>query len=299
MKYAIGIDIGATKIKGVVAENSGRILMKREILTKANRKKDEILNDIISIADFLKREFQKKHLNIKGVGIGVPGIIKSGKLIFGGGTLDQLVGLDLVKRVRKETGLKTFAENDSKCFSLAESYFGAGKYYNRVAGIIWGTGIGSGFVDKKAKIAKSVEIGHIIVEPNAKSEPKCSCGQRGCAENFASGKNIIRRYYAKGGKIKNAGVYEIFRSKEKIAKEVLEDAYKYFGIAIATLIRATYPEIIIIGGGVSNLPQPAHKKLRNYIYKYAPTVKKSKIVKSKLGEFAGALGAASLVFLRK
>ncbi len=295
---AIGIDIGATKIKGVVADSNGRILIKREILTKANRKKNEILSDIIGITDFLNGESKKKHLNIKGIGIGIPGIIKSGKLIFGGGTLTQLAGLDLVKRVKKETGLKVFMENDSKCFALAESYFGVGKKYNRVAGVIWGTGIGSGFVDKKAKITKSVEIGHIIVEPNAKSELKCSCGERGCAENFASGKNIIRRYYTKGGKMKNTAVKEIYRSKEKIAKEVLEDAYKYLGIAVASLIRAVNPEIVVIGGGVSNLPQPAHKKLSHYISRHADK-SSFKIVKSRIGNFSGALGAASLLFPRK
>ncbi len=295
---AIGIDIGATKIKGVVANSSGRILIKREILTKAGREKNEILNDIISITDFLKSESQKKNLNIKGVGIGIPGIIKSGKLIFGGGTLTQLIGLDLAKRIKKETGFKVFMENDSECFALAESYFGVGKKYNRIAGIIWGTGIGSGFVDKKVKITKSIEIGHIIVEPNAKSEPKCSCGERGCAENFASGKNIIRRYYAKGGKMKNADVKEIYLSKEKIAKEVLEDAYKYLGIAVTALICATLPEVIVIGGGVSNLPAPAHKKLSHYIYRYADK-SSFKIMKSRIGNFSGALGAASLAFQRK
>ncbi len=298
MNYAIGIDIGATKIKGIVAADSGRILIKHEILTKARRKKNEILNDIIGIIDFLKKESQKRHLDIKGVGIGVPGIIKSGKLIFGGGTLIQLIGLDLAKRVKKETGLNVFADNDSKCFTLAESYFGVGRNYNRIAGVIWGTGIGGGFVNKKKKIFRSVEIGHIIVEPNAKSEPKCSCGERGCVENFASGKNIARRYYAKGGRMKNADAKKIYSSKEKIAKEVLEDAYKYLGIAVAAFVRIAHPEIVVIGGGISKSPQSVHKKLNHYIFRYA---KKSsfKIAKSQIGNFSGALGAASLVFPRK
>ena len=299
---AIGIDIGATKVKGVVATSSGRILIRREVLTKANREKNEILRDIISIADFLKKESQKKHFNIKGVGIGVPGMIKSGKLIFGGGTLTQLVGLDLAKGIKKEIGFKVFADNDSNCFALAESYFGAGKHYKRVAGVIWGTGIGGGFIDKnnrgRNRHRMSVEIGHFVVEPNIKSEPKDACGARGCVENLASGKNIVRRYYAMGGKIKNAGVKEIYRSKEKIAKKVLEDAYKYLGMGISILIKRTKPEIVVIGGGVSSLPQSAYKKLVYYIYRYADKFS-SKIVKSKLGNFGGALGAASLMFRRK
>jgi len=100
------------------------------------------------------------------------------------------------------------------------------------------------------------------------------------------------------GKIKNAGVKKIYRSKEKIAKKVLEDAYKYLGMGISILIKRTKPEIVVIGGGVSSLPQSAYKKLVYYIYRYADKFS-SKIVKSKLGNFGGALGAASLMFRRK
>ncbi len=297
MRYAIGIDIGATKIRGIVAASNGKIFFRREIETRAKRKKAAILSGIIDVAVFLEKKARERHLKLEGVGLGAPGVIKSGKIIFGGGTLKQLKGLNLAIHIKKETGLKALADNDAKLFTLAESFFGAGKNYGRVAGVIWGTGIGSGFIDKKAGKAIPIEIGHLIVEPNIKNEPECGCGKRGCVENLASGKNIIRRYYAKGGKIKNAGVKEIYHSKERTAKEVLENAYKYLGMATGALIRAVRPEIIVFGGGVSNLPEPAHKKLRKYIYKYVPpAASKIKIVKSKLGNFSGALGAASLVF---
>jgi len=311
MKYAIGIDIGATKIKGALVNSEGKILFHREIETKAKRKREKILNDIVGIVIFLKKMATKRHLKLAGIGIGVPGAIKKGKIIFGGGTLKKFIGLNLKNFIQKEAGMKVFLENDSLCFTLAEGYFGAGKKYNRVAGIIWGTGIGSGFIIKNNRHRMSVEMGHFVVEPNIKSEPKDACGARGCVENLASGKNIVRRYYAKGGKIstkggsasggKNAGVKEIYRSKEKIAKEVLEDAYKYLGMGISILIKKTKPDIVIIGGGVSNLPEAAHKKLRNYIYKYTPKslMKNLKIVKSKLGKYSGALGAASLVMFQK
>ncbi len=296
MRYAIGIDIGATKIRGVVARGDGRILISREIKTRAKRKRAAILADIFNIIGWLKKAANSRRLRLEGVGIGVPGLIRKGKLIFGGGTLTQFKGLNLKERVKKECGLKVFLENDSVCFALAESYLGSGKKYNRVAGVIWGTGIGAGIVEKNNRQRLSVEMGHFLVEPNIKNEPKCGCGARGCVENLASGKNIVRRYYAKGGKIKNAGVKEIYHSTEKAAKEVLEDAYKYLGMAIAALIRATGPKIVVIGGGVSNLLSAAHDKVKRCIHYYLPdSVKNLKIVKSKLGNFAGALGAAMLV----
>ncbi|MDP3052003.1 MAG: ROK family protein, partial [bacterium] len=296
MRYAIGVDIGATKIRGVVVRGDGRILISREIETKAKRKRAAILADIFNIIGWLKKAANFRRLRLEGVGIGVPGLIRKGKLIFGGGTLAQFKGLNLKERIKKECGLKVFLENDSVCFALAESYFGSGKKYKRIAGIIWGTGIGAGFINKNNRSRTSVEIGHIVAEPKIKSEPRDTCGARGCVENLASGKNIIRRYYTKGGKLKNAGVREIYRSKEKAAQEVLEDAYKYLGLGVSFLIKMAKPDIVIIGGGVSNLPEAAHRKLRNYIYKYAPPAKKKlKITKSKLGNFSGALGAAMLV----
>jgi glucokinase len=306
MKYAIGVDVGATKIRGVLARSDGKILISREIETRARRKRMAILADIFYLINWLKRKADSRRLKLEGVGIGVPGTLKKGKIIFGGGTIKQFIGVNFKKLIQKKIGLKTAAENDSACFALAESVFGAGKNYRRVAGVIWGSGIGSGIIDKKKKIRKAVEMGHFLVEPNAE-EPKDACGERGCVENLASGKNIIRRYYAKGGKIsakggsasggKNAGVKEIYRSKEKIAKEVLEDAYKYLGMGISILIRKVKPEIVVIGGGVSNLPPPAHKRLKNYIHKYAPKslTKNLKIAKSRIGAFSGSLGAAMLV----
>ncbi len=296
MHYAIGIDIGATKIKGAVVDEKGKIKIRYIALTEAKRKGEEILTGIIGLIQYLRQEAGTRHLKLKGIGIGIPGVIKNNKLVFGGGTLAHLIGFDLANRIKKETGLKVVLENDSKCFALAESIFGAGKKYKRVAGIIWGTGIGSGIIDKKNRRRGSVEIGHFVVEPNIKSEPKDACGQRGCVENLASGKNIIRRYYAKGGRRKNAGVKEIYHSKEKAAKESLKDAYKYLGMAIVVLIRAANPKIVVIGGGVSNLPSTAHKKLKNYIYKYGleAVAEKLRIVKSKIGNFSGAIGAAWL-----
>ncbi len=303
MKYAIGIDIGAAKIKGVLAGGAGKILACLEIPTGAKRKRAAILRDILKFIDCLKGEAEVRGLKLEGIGVGVPGTIKAGKLVFGGGTLKQFVGVDFKNLIQKKTGLKTALENDSAVFVSAESYFGAGKNFDRVAGVIWGSGIGGGIFDKNNRPrvpARAVEIGHFIVEPDIKNEPKCGCGKRGCAENLASGKNIVRRYYARGGKMKNAGVREIYFSKEKAARKVLDDAYGYLGRAIAVFADIINPDIIVIGGGVSNLPEPAFQKLRKYSRRHLVKMpaKKLKITRSKLGNFSGALGAAMLLLAR-
>ncbi len=104
MAYSIGIDIGATKIKGVIAVNNGKILIGRKIKTRVKRTRKEILNDIINLIDFLKSEADLRRLKIKDVGIGIPGVIKKGKLVFGGGTLKKFTGLNLKNFIQKKQG---------------------------------------------------------------------------------------------------------------------------------------------------------------------------------------------------
>ena len=122
MHYSIGIDIGATKIKGVVANDKGAILTCVEMPTNAKRSGNAILGDVFNLIECLKSCARKAHLKLEGIGVGAPGLIKDGKLVFGGGTLAQLTGFDLAGLIKKVSGLKAVLQNDAMCFVLAESY---------------------------------------------------------------------------------------------------------------------------------------------------------------------------------
>ena len=239
---------------------------------------------------------------ITGVGISMPGFTdKKGKVIFGGGTLTSLVGINLKKELEERTNFPVFIENDANCFALAEAVHGAGKRHSVVLGVIWGTGIGGGLVINRriysGAFKDGLEFGHMVINPTITSGVKCGCGQYGCLEMLASGKNISRRYYELGGKLKNAGAREVYLSREPAAKKAIADAIHYLGIGLADLIDTFNPEVIVLGGSVSRFPNPVYGRLKKEVKKYALPVltKNLHIVRYKISADEGILGAAEVV----
>ncbi len=303
MMYAIGIDIGGTKIEGSIIDDKGNIHINRRTQTEAEKGKEQILSNLADMIKYLKENSKR---NIKGVGISIPGFIdNSGKMVFGGGTLTSLIGVNLKKELEKRVKLPVFLENDANCFALAEAVYGAGKGYGIVFGIIWGTGIGGGIIINRhiysGTIGGAGEFGHIVIDPTITKGPKCGCGQYACLEMLTSGKNISRIYTQNGGKIKDANPRQIYDSKEKTAQKILADAIHNLGIGISTLVNVLNPDIIVIGGGVSQLPSPVYTRLEKEVKRFALPVltKNLKIVRHRISDSAGLLGAAALVFENK
>ncbi|VVB60316.1 N-acetyl-D-glucosamine kinase [uncultured archaeon] len=365
--YSIAIDFGGTKIKGAIIGDKGTIYTTCRIPTEADKGKERIIRNLVSVINFLSsafekqmeesqkaplqklrsgiqtfrqklltfappglvfssrfkipkfripKEFEKLRLkekvikkflevfkpHINGVGISMPGFTdKKGKVIFGGGTLTSLVGVNLKKELEDRTKFPVFIENDANCFALAEAVHGAGKRYNAVLGVIWGTGIGGGLVINKkiysGAFKDSLEFGHMVIDPNLTSGPKCGCGHYGCLEMLASGKNISRRYYELGGKIKNAGAREVYLSSEPAAKKAISDAIHYLGLGLADMVDAFNPEVIVMGGSVSRFPPAVYGRLKKEIKKYALPVlaKNILLVRYKISADEGILGAAEVV----
>ncbi len=308
--YVIGLDIGGTKIEGIlvkstVADSSKLPKTIREIRmpTNAAAGKKIVLSNItaaiVSLYNYGRGNIPGFKLH--GVGIGTAGFLKEGRL-------EMVPNIPCLKGVRLRDILlrqllqlkinaPLYIENDSICFALAEFMFGAAKGYKNVIGVIVGTGIGGGLI-LNGKIYKGRDggaghIGHTTIDPNG---PVCGCGQKGHFESWCSGKYITRRYVAAGGKIKNPDPRKMFHSKEAVAGKVMSETYDKFGIAFANLINTFNPEIIVLGGGVSNLPQQFYRKILAAARKYAyPAFSANvKIVKNKLGDSAGVFGAAAL-----
>lgn len=298
--YVIGIDFGGTKIEGSVVNSKGKISLTKRIPTPScNKGKEQIIKGIISVINYLKKESNKK---IKGIGISLPGFVDGyGKIVFGGGTLTCLVRTNLKKEIEKKVRLPVYIENDANCFALAEATYGAGRKQKVVVGVIWGTGIGGGLVvDKQiysGAFGGASEFGHMVIDPEVKKGPKCGCGQRACLEMLSSGKNISRLYKQRGGKIKNANPRQIYDSKEAVSKKIINDAIHYLGIGLATLVNVFNPDVIVLGGGVSNLPLPVYTRIKKEVKRYAlPILTKSlKIRKHSISDSSGILGAAALV----
>ncbi len=309
--YVIGLDVGGTKIEGILAkassQNSLPRIIKRIRIPTVSR--NPVISNMASLIAELNDHGRKsiRGFRLRGIGLGTAGFLKNGRMEMVP-NIPSLKGARLLSDLRKQ--LRKFGirapvsvENDSICFALAEFMFGSAKGYRDVVGIIVGTGIGSGLIlggkIYRGRDGGAGHIGHATIDP---SGPKCGCGQRGHFESWCSGKYITQRYLAARGKIKDASPATIFAAAEKgtdiIAKKIMEETYDKFGIALANIINTFNPEIIVLGGGVSNLPGKFYREISVAARKraYPAFSEKVRIVKNSLGDSAGVVGAAALAF---
>ncbi len=244
MKQSIGIDIGATKIIFVLLKDK-KVIKKVKITTPKNK------NLLIKALKDNLNNFPKTK-----IGIGVPGIVKKGKIIKCP-NLKYLNNFNLAKELKGEI----IIENDANCFAFAETILGAGKNKKVVLGITLGSGLGSGLVINK-KIHNNLELGHRIIKPDGY---KCSCGRKGCLECYASAK---------------------FLKRKRASKKTFKQFGEYLGIGLNNALKSINVEVIVIGGGIS-------KSWKSFLKETKKQIKKGVELKvSKLGETAGAIGAA-------
>jgi len=284
----IGVDIGGTKINSVLMAGDKIIRqIKTSIKSKSNKK--IVIAQLFDCIDwFLMRVDKQK---IKGVGIGAPGPIDFKKQkVLNPPNVTGLKNLFLAKIIREKFKIKTKIENDANCFGLAETILGAGRGKQIVAGLTLGTGVG-GFliVNKKVfrgKSSRATEFGHIAIIKNGR---KCSCGRIGCLEAYISARGIMKTAQEIGLKnVRNPEkITKLAEQGNKKAISVYKITGNYLGKGLTNIVKKFKPEIMVIGGGISGagkfIFEPARKIVKN-----------TKIVKTKLGKNAGAIGAALL-----
>ncbi|TSC95714.1 MAG: glucokinase [Parcubacteria group bacterium Athens1014_10] len=291
-KNIISFDVGATKTRVGLLTEDYKIIKKETFATP--KKAKEILSLIYQeIENF--RSFGE----IKKIGLGIAGQIDLKKRLvnFGPNFSQELKNIPLEKILEKKFKKPTAIDNDAHCFSLGEALAGHGKKYNFILGVTLGTGIGGGIIiDKKILRGKdniAGEIGHQIIEINGR---QCGCGKKGCWEAYASGMAMIKSYHKITGKNKNAlEIQKDFLNNKKESKEAVEQTANYLAIGLSNLINILNPEVIILGGGLSNFKEfieLAKKEVKKIVL--TPDLQKTPILISKLGDDAGLIGAALL-----
>lgn len=301
MIYTLGIDIGGTKIEGIFVNDQGKILKKIRIPTESDQPKKVTLSNIDSVIKGLLIEAKRKKKPIKGIGVGVPGPVPPDNKLIMLANIPKLEGMNLKAHIERKFKKFTICENDSNCFTLAEALYGAGKNKKIVVGISWGTGLGSGIViDKKifrGSGGLAGEPGHTVINPDAKV--KCGAGHYGDIESYSSGANLVKYYKLFGGKNKNADGKFIMEMEDAAARKTANQAIHYFAIGAAFIANMLNPDVIVLGGGISNNMQ--YKKINELTNSFVATAIRGtfKIVKHKIGDSAGSLGAASLIFTKK
>jgi len=289
----MGIDLGGTKIEGVVLDEGNRPTFRHRVATERERGYEHILSQITELTSRLRREAPE----CSRVGIGTPGSISRLDGTIKNSNTTCLNGRRLVEDLRARVGVELIIENDANCFALAEAVAGAGAGEALVFGVILGTGVGGGIVHRGELLRGpqnlAGEWGHHSIDPNG---PVCYCGQRGCVESLISGPAVVAQYVAAGG---TAGemqdVVVAYRSGEPVAAKIFARFIDRFGRAIANLVDILDPDVIVLGGGLSNVDE-LYTQGRDAVARYVFNDElRTPIRRHALGDSAGVIGAALLV----
>lgn len=289
----IGIDLGGTKIEGVVIDAANQPVFRTRIATEQEHGYDHIINRIASLTETLRAHVRA----CAAIGIGTPGAISSVNGTLKNSNTLCLNGRDLRGDLQRRLGLQVIIENDANCFALAEALAGAARGAEMVFGVILGTGVGGGLVIN-GKVRRGLqhiagEWGHHSIDP---SGPMCFCGQRGCVEAHISGPNVSRQYTAETGE--SLPMHEIVaraRAGHAPAVKQFERFLDRFGRGLANLIDILDPDVVVLGGGLSNIDE-LYTRGRNAVARYVCNDElRTPIVRHQLGDSAGVIGAALLV----
>ena len=288
--YRLGIDLGGTKIECAILDPSGRVLVRERVLTEAEKGLGHILGNIKKIIDKVTTSVPSGF----SIGIGTPGSISMKTGLLRNSNTQCLNGQPLKELLQDELKQDVHVENDANCFALAEATYGAGRDCRVVLGVILGTGCGAGIVvDRKIytgvnKIAG--EFGHHTV--SFEDGRLCWCGRRGCVETYVSGSGIEAQYLKKTGNRDTAK--NILSSSCEEACNLKREFYAVLGVSLGNVCNILDPDIIVIGGGLSN-HEPLYKIVRKHIKNHTfSDAFMTAFVKNRLGDSAGVIGAAIL-----
>ena len=317
--YRIGIDLGGTNIAAGFVDENYRIIRKGSVPTNAKgRTGEEIVDDMAALCARLCAEQGVALADIAAIGIAAPGSANSAL-----GTVDYANNLPFENfpigdLLRERTGVENIhVENDANAAAFGEAVAGVARGTRHSAMITLGTGVGGGIIiDGKVYAGHNyagAELGHIVIEQDG---VPCTCGRKGCWEAYSSAtalirmtrekieeceksgrKTLMREMAAKKGKISGRTSFDAMRAGDAAAKEVVDTYLAYLATGIGNIINVFRPEVLSIGGGLSNEKQ-------NLLDPLIPLIEKEcygmgiaplpKIAIAALGNDAGIIGAAFL-----
>jgi glucokinase len=312
----LGIDLGGSKILTAVVDPQGRILSSDESVTPATEGRDIVIQSIVESAHSALQQASVTVSELSAIGMGAPGISNpEAGILFTSPNLPGWRNVLLRDIIQDKLGAKTFLINDANAAALGEFYFGAARGIRNFIYVTLSTGIGGGImIDGKVytgAIGTAGEIGHMTIDDDG---PICNCGNRGCWETLASGTALAREAkhrieegaktsilkYADGDleKVTAQVIHTAALQGDKFAKELIGRTGHYIGVGLINLINIFNPELIVIGGGLSNIGDmllgPAFKTAGQRAYKEA--FQAVRFASAELGRNSGALGAAAFAF---
>ena len=285
--HKIGIDLGGTKIEGILLDEKYNTIQRKRIETRQENGYDSIVQSIISLINELRAKTDEK----TSVGICTPGVTGADSGLIKNSNTQCLIGMSLKNDLENVLGFEIVMENDANCFALAESVLGSAKGHDVVFGVIIGTGVGGGIVINgtlhKGRTNIAGEWGHHTLYPNGN---ECYCGKQGCVETYISGPALEKRWFEITGKKESLQSIVQDLSDEK-AKQWKKEFLENFGTSLANVIDILDPDVIVLGGGVSNI-QFLYDQGKKAVYdKVFSDSIETPILKNSLGDSAGVFGA--------
>lgn len=315
-KFAIGIDLGGTYTKLALVDTSGRISRRAKLSTAAYKTRAELVSAIISE---VRSVMEKAHLSpnaLLGVGIGVPGLVD-----FDRGLVHALTNVPgwkntpLKRMLEAKLKIPVLVDNDVNVMALGECRFGAGKGAKDLICVTLGTGVGGGIIIGgrlyRGCTFSAGEVGHMPLKEEGLS---CNCGGYGCLERYVGNRYIAEEIKGKirgGSRTAIKGLVDGDLSAitpEIISKAALkgdrlsidfwDTVGTRIGVTLAGIVNLLNPERIIIGGGVAEAGEPLFRSIRKTVKERALPVPRRavKILRARLGNEAGVIGAAALFF---
>ena len=293
----IGIDLGGTKTEAILIDNQGNEIFRKRIETEKNYQ--GTINGIVSLIEEIERKFNK----VESIGIGMPGIVSKHTSLVKNANSIWMNGKPLKKDLIKYSKKNIKIENDANCFALSEAVDGAGKNFDMVFGVIIGTGTGGGLVfDKKIHQGLNQiggEWGHTSLPNRTDDEKKyaneCFCGLEGCMETYVSGPGFAGIFNNMNKENFNSHqIIEEFNQGKKRSVLAVKNYVNHLARGLANVINILDPDIIILGGGMSNIDY-IYKSIHTELKKYVITdTFHTTIVKNHHGDSGGVRGAAWL-----
>ena len=317
--YKVGVDLGGTNIAVGLVDKNYRIIVKKSAPSGAKRSADAIVSDIAALCLAVCQEKGLSIHEIENVGIATPGIADcdKGEVIYSCNL--PFRDYPLTSVIAKKLGLdksRVTLANDANAAAWGEAVAGAAKGSSDSVMITLGTGVGGGvIVSNKIYTGfnfAGAELGHVVIEVDG---APCTCGRRGCWEAYSSATGLIRMTKEKIEECRLKGIKtsmlsekhitgrtacDAMRAGDAAAKEVYDQYVRYLAAGITNVVNIFQPQIISLGGGISNEGQPLIDALlplvrkEQYGSKWLDGSKLTELRIARLGNDAGIIGAAAL-----
>jgi glucokinase len=305
-------DLGGTHLRVATVDRNGKIYYRHMQPTPKAEKPNEIVQALIEAAHEAERQTAALGGVVTAVALAVPGTVNVAEgVVVKAPNVPCLEGFRLAAALESELDWPVILENDANAAAMGEMWLGAGRGHRTLICVTLGTGVGGGIIlDGKlwrGADGSAAEIGHIGVDPFA--GVACMCGSHGCLEVYASATAIVRMTREARPRYPNSilhntedltsqKIYQAGHQGDELAIEVFRRMGVYLGIGLASLINVLNPEIVVIGGGLSNGWDLFEKDMHQQVIERAFPIpaRRVKIVRAECGDDAGLLGAARLAF---